>query len=99
MKEDKLILNPKKIGREIINLAIGKHKDLQSDKVVTQVGVLMERINVLTLLQTKTSKQMKLCQDQFDAIEAGEFEINQHTAQIIYNKKELNISWDETGRW
>ena len=55
---DKLVLNPKKIGKQIINQAIEKHKTQQSDKVVRQATLIMERIQVLTLAQNKVERQM-----------------------------------------
>jgi transcriptional regulator of met regulon len=96
---DKLVFNPKKIGKQIINQAIEKHKTQQSNHVISQVSVIMERMQVLTLLQNKTDRQVKLCQDQLDAINSGEFTIGTYTAQIVFNNEDLNINWDDTGRW
>lgn len=32
-------------------------------------------------------------------IESGQFTINSYTAQVTFNEKDLNIGWDETGKW
>ena len=97
--ENKLAISPKKIGKQIVAAAIEKHKTQQSDKVVNQIGTILERMNVLTLLQQKTDRQMQLCRNQMDAIQAGEFIIDQYTASIKFNDKDLNIPWDATGAW
>ena len=93
------LTNPKKLGKEIIAAAIDKHKNLQSDKVLSQVNMILDRINLLTLSNNKIKRQLELCEAQLDAINKGEFTINQYSAAIGFNNPEINISWDETGKW
>lgn len=100
MAQNKLVeFNPKKIGKDIISAAIAKHKDKMSDKVVGQVEIFMERIQVLTLLQQKTERQLTLCRDQLEAINKGHFTIQEWNGLIRFDNNDLNIPWDQTGLW
>lgn len=94
-----LVFNPKKMGKQIINAAIEKHKTQQSDRVVEQVKFVMERVSVLDRIAQKTERRLQLCHDQLDAIESGKFTIDTYTAAIKYDDANLNIDWNTTEQW
>lgn len=99
MAKSSALFNPKKMGSAIISAAIQKVNDQKSDKVVTQVQTIMERMQVLSLEENKITKQLQLCKDQVRAIESGDFTITEWNSQIHYNEERLNIPWDQTGTW
>ena len=96
--KDYLSVTPKQ-GKNVLDEAVKRYQEQQSEKVLAQVSAVMERISVLTQLEKKTEKRLAFCRKQLQAIEKGDFSLDQFTNQIKFNDEELNLDWSYTERW
>lgn len=93
--ETELTISGKEFGNMVLKAALDKHKKQQSDKVVGSITAILERINVLTRQYDKQGKLLDFCRKQLTAIEAGEFSIRQYDAGIVFNDKEIDMTFSE----
>ena len=108
-KTSSLLAPSAQIGQHLIKEAFKEAEEKQRKQVVKQVSDIMERLSLMRAVQKKTERRMQLCEDQLEALNAGEFQIvgigfagvpgQRLENGIRFNNKELNITWDETERW
>lgn len=108
MKRESLIPSAQ-IGKHLIQeafkIAEGKHRD----QIIKQVSDIMERLSLMRAVKIKTDRRIKLCEDQLEAINSGEFQIvgvgfagvpgQRLENGIRFTDKSLNVDWSETERW
>ena len=108
MKKDALAPSAQ-IGQHLIKEAFKEAETKQRNQVVKQVSDIMERLNMMRAVLSKTERRIKLCEEQLYAINAGEFQIigvgsagvpgQRLENGIRFNEKLLNVDWSETERW
>lgn len=108
-KEKDGLVPSAQIGKQLIREAFADVQDRQKKLVVKEVSDIMERINLMERIASKTERRLKLCRDQMAAINAGKFKISeegfagvpgsQMQPKLKFDNAELNIDWSATERW
>lgn len=97
------------IGQHLIKEAFKEAETKQKTQVVKQVTDIMERLSLMRAVLQKTERRIKLCEDQLEAINSGQFVIvgtgfagvpgQRLENGIRFTDKNLNVDWSETERW
>jgi len=95
---DEIFTLAKSRGASLVSAAVEKYRRQENDKMVQQVGWLLERITLMTRTIEKSTRRLELSKKQLEAVNEGDFYVD-HFGNIQYNNPEINISWDETERW
>lgn len=89
---NKMTINPKKLGASIIEAAITKRKKSLQENVIQEVEHFLQKIADDETVKRLAEERIEFNQSKIEAIEKGKFSIDEVYGKVVFDDPDLNLT-------